>query len=40
MPEPATTYTCPMHPEVRQQSPGKCPKCGMKLEPVEKPKRA
>lgn len=26
-------YTCPMHPEVRQPSPGTCPKCGMKLEP-------
>ncbi len=28
-------YTCPMHPEVRQQGPGACPKCGMDLEPVE-----
>jgi Cu+-exporting ATPase len=28
-------YTCPMHPEVRQNSPGNCPKCGMTLEPVE-----
>ncbi|MBI1425123.1 MAG: heavy metal translocating P-type ATPase [Gammaproteobacteria bacterium] len=28
-----TTYTCPMHPEVRQQGPGSCPKCGMALEP-------
>ena len=26
-------YTCPMHPEVRQQGPGECPKCGMALEP-------
>ena len=25
-------YTCPMHPEVRQDSPGACPKCGMALE--------
>ena len=24
-------YTCPMHEEVVQDSPGKCPKCGMKL---------
>lgn len=24
-------YTCPMHPEVRQTSPGRCPKCGMYL---------
>ena len=31
---PGTTYTCPMHPEIRQQSPGHCPKCGMALEPV------
>ncbi len=30
---PAATYTCPMHPEVRQQGPGACPKCGMALEP-------
>jgi P-type Cu+ transporter len=28
------TYTCPMHPEVRQDRPGVCPKCGMTLEPV------
>jgi len=27
-------YTCPMHPEVRQQGPGECPKCGMALEPL------
>ncbi len=27
-------YTCPMHPEVRQDRPGVCPKCGMALEPV------
>jgi P-type Cu+ transporter len=26
-------YTCPMHPEVRQNHPGACPKCGMALEP-------
>ena len=29
----ATTYTCPMHPEVEQDHPGDCPKCGMALEP-------
>lgn len=29
-----TMYTCPMHPEVRQDHPGNCPKCGMTLEPV------
>jgi P-type Cu+ transporter len=28
-----TIYTCPMHPEVRQEGPGTCPKCGMALEP-------
>ncbi|MDO8447667.1 MAG: heavy metal translocating P-type ATPase [Rhodoferax sp.] len=28
-----TIYTCPMHPEVRQDHPGNCPKCGMTLEP-------
>ena len=27
-------YTCPMHPEVRQATPGSCPKCGMALEPI------
>jgi uncharacterized membrane protein YraQ (UPF0718 family) len=26
-------YTCPMHPEVMQDHPGRCPKCGMELEP-------
>ncbi|HSO18170.1 MAG TPA: heavy metal translocating P-type ATPase, partial [Desulfosarcina sp.] len=26
-------YTCPMHPEIRQDGPGDCPKCGMALEP-------
>ncbi len=29
------TYTCPMHPEVSQDGPGSCPKCGMALEPKE-----
>jgi len=29
-----TVYTCPMHPEIRQDHPGNCPKCGMTLEPV------
>jgi len=29
-----TDFTCPMHPEVRQSSPGSCGKCGMALEPV------
>jgi len=26
-------YTCPMHPEIEQDRPGDCPKCGMTLEP-------
>ena len=26
-------YTCPMHPEVTSDKPGKCPKCGMDLVP-------
>jgi P-type Cu+ transporter len=29
----AEIYTCPMHPEIEQQGPGSCPKCGMALEP-------
>jgi Cu+-exporting ATPase len=33
-PMPAgTIFTCPMHPEVRQEGPGSCPICGMALEP-------
>ena len=32
-----TIYTCPMHPEIRQDHPGNCPKCGMTLEPVVPP---
>ncbi len=30
----AAIYTCPMHPEVRRDKPGSCPKCGMALEPL------
>ena len=33
-PAAGVVYTCPMHPEIRQASPGNCPKCGMTLEPV------
>ncbi|HYQ46196.1 MAG TPA: efflux RND transporter periplasmic adaptor subunit [Polyangiaceae bacterium] len=29
-----TVYTCPMHPEVRSNAPGQCPKCGMTLVPM------
>ena len=35
-PEPViegAIYTCPMHPEIRQEGPGTCPICGMALEP-------
>jgi Cu+-exporting ATPase len=32
---PDTIYTCPMHPELRQQGPGACPICGMALEPEQ-----
>lgn len=31
---PGAQYTCPMHPEIIQDGPGSCPKCGMTLEPV------
>jgi len=33
-PAAAATYTCPMHPEIIQDHPGSCPKCGMALEPL------
>jgi hypothetical protein len=26
-----TVYTCPMHPDITSDKPGKCPKCGMNL---------
>lgn len=29
----ASTYVCPMHPEVVSEQPGRCPKCGMSLVP-------
>src|SRR5438132_4545187 len=31
------TYTCPMHPQIRQAGPGSCPICGMALEPLIPP---
>ena len=31
-PRGQSIYTCPMHPEVQQDHPGDCPKCGMALE--------
>lgn len=30
---PQATYLCPMHADVRQPGPGKCPRCGMDLLP-------
>src|SRR4249920_163259 len=30
-------YTCPMHPDVVREEPGRCPQCGMKLLPMESP---
>jgi len=32
----ATTYTCPMHPQIIESEPGSCPICGMNLVPVQK----
>ncbi|RMG94964.1 MAG: heavy metal translocating P-type ATPase [Deltaproteobacteria bacterium] len=34
---PGTIYSCPMDPEVEQDHPGACPKCGMALEPMGPP---
>ena len=34
VPSVGAVYTCPMHPEIRQDHPGNCPKCGMTLESV------
>jgi len=33
---PATQYTCAMHPDIKQDTPGKCPICSMDLTPVVK----
>jgi Heavy metal binding domain len=30
--KPAFQYVCPMHEDVKSKTPGKCPKCKMKLE--------
>ncbi len=40
MKEGMTIYTCPMHPEVRNEGPGSCPICGMALEPMGAPETA
>jgi hypothetical protein len=31
-PAAPAVYACPMHPDVRANAPGQCPRCGMKLE--------
>jgi len=33
------TCTCPMHPEVKSDEPGKCPECGMELVKKEDSKK-
>lgn len=33
LPASEVTYTCPMHPQIKQKGPGNCPICGMALEP-------
>ena len=33
--QPASSYVCPMHAEVTSSEPGTCPKCGMRLVPVQ-----
>ena len=37
---PATSFACPMHPEVTATEPGTCPKCGMKLLPFGRRSRS
>lgn len=34
IPIPNGKWTCPMHPEVREDAPGTCPQCGMPLVPA------
>ena len=34
VPKAGTVYTCPMHPQIRQDTSGSCPICGMALEPI------
>ncbi|GAB3684449.1 heavy metal translocating P-type ATPase [Salinisphaera aquimarina] len=36
---PGATYICPMHPEIEEDAPGDCPKCGMALEASGPPRR-
>jgi Cu+-exporting ATPase len=32
---PLGLYTCPMHPEIQQEGPSACPKCGMALDALQ-----
>jgi Cu(I)/Ag(I) efflux system membrane fusion protein len=32
----AVQYSCPMHPDIIRDEPGRCPVCGMELQPIEK----
>ncbi len=34
VPKDSSVYTCPMHPEIKENRPVPCPKCGMALEPL------
>ena len=34
---PASSYACPMHPDVTRSEPGTCPRCGMQLQAVRSP---
>ena len=36
----STAHTCPMHPEIVEDQPGSCLKCGMALEPMGVPQSA
>ncbi|HEY4518014.1 MAG TPA: heavy metal-binding domain-containing protein [Candidatus Paceibacterota bacterium] len=35
-PDGKTKYSCPMHPEISQDTPGQCTECGMNLVKVTK----
>ncbi len=35
--QPAAVYACPMHPQIRESKPGKCPICGMELVQTKQP---
>jgi len=35
MEKTSVTYTCPMHPEVKESAPWQCPECGMNLTPEQ-----